>query len=49
MQRQARLPEFFDQIGQNTLFWDKVQKGTLRRMLIVCFVIRPEIRVAMEK
>ena len=22
MQRQARLPEFFDQIGKNTLFWD---------------------------
>ena len=25
MQRQARLPEFFDQIGKNTLFWDLVQ------------------------
>ena len=25
MQRQARLPEFFDQTGKNTLFWDLVQ------------------------
>ena len=25
MQRQARLPEFFDQIAQNTLFWNLVQ------------------------
>ena len=25
MQRQARLPEFFDRIGQNTLFWNLVQ------------------------
>ena len=24
-QRQARLPEFFDQIAQNTLFWNLVQ------------------------
>ena len=26
MQRQARLPEFFDQIGKSTLFWDSAQK-----------------------
>ena len=25
MQRQARLSEFFDQIGKNNLFWDLVQ------------------------
>ena len=25
MQKQARLPEFFDQIGNNTLLWDLVQ------------------------
>ena len=25
IQKQARLPEFFDQIGNNTLFWDLVQ------------------------
>ena len=25
MRRQARLPEFFDQIGKKTLFWDLVQ------------------------
>ena len=23
MQRQARFPEIFDQMGKNTLFWDK--------------------------
>ena len=27
MQRQTRLPEFFDQIAQNTLFWNLVQNS----------------------